>query len=188
MIDSIICEVSSWVILNPPFKDCSLTDMVRDWITCISASPTHRVSPNLVWMPPCEGKIKMNFDGTLAGYGCVMRDSHRSIILVKDGSLGTCDANYTETIDFSEAVKMLKAGGNNGCYVEGDSMIALGWGRGQTRGSWRIHHFIEEIKVLAKEISATLIHVPRCQNDMANRVAKCSASSQMDFLGEHMPE
>lgn len=91
-----------------------------------------------------------------------MRDSHGSIILVKGGSLRTCDANHAETIGLLEVVKMLKAGGHNGCYVEGDSMIALGWGRGQARGSWRLHHFIVEIKSLANEISATLLHIPRC--------------------------
>lgn len=53
--------------------------------------------------------------------------------------------------------------------------------------SWRIHHFIAEIRVLAKEISAILQHVPRCQNEMAGRVAKWSAY-QMIFLGDHMLE
>lgn len=135
VIESIICEVNSWMLLNPAFKDCSLSDMVRDWITCISACPPQRIPPNLDWVPPCEEKLKVNFDGTsfgnpdLAGHGCVLRDSHRSIILVKDGPLGICDANHAETIGLLEPLKKLKAGGHNGCYMQGDSMIALRWGR-----------------------------------------------------------
>lgn len=69
----------------------------------------------------------------MASYGCVMRDSQGVIILVKGGPIGICDANHVETIGLLEALRMLKSGGHNNCYVEGDSMpmTVLGWGRGQ---------------------------------------------------------
>lgn len=123
VVDSITCEVSSWMLTNIAFKGCSLNDMVREWITCISI------------LPPCERKFKVNFDGAsfgnlgMAGFGCVMRyvmrDLHGCIILVKGGLLGICDANYAEIIGFLEALRMLNSGGYNGCFVEGDSMNAL---------------------------------------------------------------
>lgn len=56
-----IGEVSSWLIIKPAFKDISLSDMVRDWITCISVCPPHQIPPKLVWIPPCVGKLKVNF-------------------------------------------------------------------------------------------------------------------------------
>lgn len=33
-------------------------------------------------------------------------------------------------------------------------MIALSWGRGERRGSWRLHHFVCKIRSLVEEFSA----------------------------------
>lgn len=46
VIDVIIWEVGSWLIVTSEFKDISLLDFVRDWITSISwstpSNPSHK--------------------------------------------------------------------------------------------------------------------------------------------------
>lgn len=96
----------------------------------------------------------MNFDGAsfgnpgMAGYGCVIRDSQGAIILVKGGPIGISDANHAKTIGLLEALRMHKSGDHQDCYVEGDSMTVLGWGRGQTQGSWRLSFHLRDQRSL----------------------------------------
>lgn len=61
VIDYIICEVSSWMLTNSVFKGCSLNDMVRDWITCISVYPVLRNPPILEWVPPLWREVQCEF-------------------------------------------------------------------------------------------------------------------------------
>lgn len=79
VIDFIVYEISLWIIVKNEFKSCSLNDMVRDWVACISAPIFYR-NPVQRWIPPNIGKYKVNFDGASCGnlgpgaFGCVMRD------------------------------------------------------------------------------------------------------------------
>lgn len=61
VIDSIVCEISLWVLVKKEFKSCSLNDMVCDWV--VSASPTFNRNPVQRWIPPNIGQYKVNFDG-----------------------------------------------------------------------------------------------------------------------------
>lgn len=85
-INSIICEVASWVLMKDEFKSCNLNDIQRDWISCISVSPCRTTPFVLEWVPPPKGKVKINFYGASfgnlgpVGYGCLMRDPQGSII------------------------------------------------------------------------------------------------------------
>lgn len=67
VINSIICEVASWVLVKKKFKDVSMTDIVRDWITCISISPSMKNVWMMDWVPPCMRKLKVNFDAASLG-------------------------------------------------------------------------------------------------------------------------
>lgn len=80
VIDSILCEVGSWLLVKKEFEDCSPNEFMRDWSLCISL-PT-KLSPLIGdWVPPPRGKVKVNFDEASFGnpgppaYGCVVRDS-----------------------------------------------------------------------------------------------------------------
>lgn len=67
VIDLIICEVASWVLVKDKFKFCSLNDMMRDWMACF-LDVLGRVDPlALMWSPPQVGLFKVNFDGASFG-------------------------------------------------------------------------------------------------------------------------
>lgn len=46
VIDSIVCEISSWVLVKE-FQNCSMNDMVKDWVSCILGYRTTMHSPTL---------------------------------------------------------------------------------------------------------------------------------------------
>lgn len=175
MVDSIICEVSSWVLVKKEFKGWNLNDMIRDW--CRVYRVPH-IAPPLVldWIPPLGGQVTINFDGASfgnlgpVGYGCLMRDSQGSIILVKGGPLGRCDVNHAELIGMLEGLKMLKSKGFFNCSVEGDSKTIISWGRGDSEGFWRLRHYIYEIQALSLHLKAKLLHIPRSRNSLADWV------------------
>lgn len=78
IIDSIICEASSWVLVKNEFSVFSMDDMMRDWATCISVPVYGKKEDHGVWTPREAGKVKINFDGAsfgnpgMAGFWCVM--------------------------------------------------------------------------------------------------------------------
>lgn len=67
--------------MKKEFKSCSLNDMVRDWVACISTPSRIDWTIEPRWILPNVGKYKINFDGASfanprpAAFGCVMRDS-----------------------------------------------------------------------------------------------------------------
>lgn len=94
VIDSILFEISSWVLLKKEFSAFSLDDMLRKWTSCISIPIHKELGETGEWIPPAAGKVKINFDEVsfgnpgLAGYRCVMRDSQGVITVAKGGPIG----------------------------------------------------------------------------------------------------
>lgn len=69
----------------------------------------------------------------------------------------------------------------------GDSTTIISWGRGDRCASWRLHHFISQIRTLIKESDIYLIHVSRSQNDLVDKVAKWSVGQLSSFEGNPVP-
>lgn len=100
--------------MKKEFSKCSLNDMVRDWVSCISMSNGGILHSSLEWSPSECGFYKVNFDGASFGnpgsatFGCVMRDSHGFIIWGKGGHIGVSDAIHAETMELLEGLKLAK--------------------------------------------------------------------------------
>lgn len=192
VIDSIVCETSSWVLVKKEFSKYSLNEMVRDWVLCISMSNGGIIHPSLEWSPPDCAIYKVNFDGASfnnpgpAAFGCVMRDSHDLIIWVKGGPIGVSHAIHAETMGLLEGLELAKGKGVRDCILEGNSLSIISCGRGERCGSWKMHHFIVEIRSPIFELDAKLHHVPRCQNSLANKIAKWNVGQPNLFEGDHM--
>lgn len=163
-------------------------------MTCISDYNRIDRAPLQEWRPSESGKYKVNFDGAsfgnpgLAAIGCVMRDCHGNIIGVKGGPMGVCDAMLAETMGLLEGLKLAKSKGARGCTLERDLLTVISWGREKRCGSWRLHHLFVEIKSLVNALQAELSHVPRCQNSLANSIAKWSVGQIAIFEGKMLPE
>lgn len=135
----------------------------------------------------------MNFDGASFGnpgpaaYGCVMGDYQGQIIGVKGGAIGVNDAIYAETMGL-KGLKLARDKGIRDCVLEGDSLMVISWGRGDRCGSWRLSHFIAEIKSLIKDLDVELHPVPRNQNSLADKIAKWSVGKSSMFEGDSLLE
>lgn len=99
VIESIVCEINSWVIVKNEFASYSLNDLVRDWVTCIRDFNVACVAPPLRRNSLDVGTFKVNFDVAsrgnpgLLGFGCVFRDANGHVMGVKGWSVG-CDGCY----------------------------------------------------------------------------------------------
>lgn len=108
--------------------------------------------------------------------------------MVKGGPISIGDSNMTEMIGLLERLRMSKARGHKDCIVEGDSKTAISWGKATTCGSWRLNHFIQEIRDLVMEVQACLRDIPQSQNSTMDLLAKWSAHQQGVFVSDYIPE
>jgi len=88
----------------------------------------------------CPRSLKLNFDGSsegnlgLAGFGCVVRDCHGSIVCVIAGSIGSCDSTKAESMELLMGLRELKNLKFSKVSVEGDSLVVIGWELGKSNG------------------------------------------------------
>lgn len=81
------------------------------------------------------------------------------------------DVMQAKTMGLLEGLKLARNKGAMGCLIKGDSSTVISWGKGQNYGLWRLKHLISEICCIKRDIMAVLIHVPRVQNSLADRLA-----------------
>lgn len=65
IIDTILAEVCSWVMVTKEFKNISMSDFMRDWVLSHSMLPCQSVRNCQMWVPPPIGWLKLNFTGLL---------------------------------------------------------------------------------------------------------------------------
>jgi len=58
-----------------------------------------------------------------------------------------------------------------GSIVEEDLATVIGWANGLGEGFWKAGHYVNEIKELSRLLGISLVHVPRAQNSMVNKLA-----------------
>lgn len=100
----IICKICSWVLMKKEFQDCSLNDIVWDWVSCLSGLHSSKRPVAMDWIPRSSDKVKLNFDGAsfgnqgTAGYEYVLRDSSDQIMWLKRGPIDIQSATFMELI------------------------------------------------------------------------------------------
>lgn len=123
------------------FKDIPLSSFLWDWISCLDGDYSRKGILLKSWNPPLRGKFRLNFDGVSkgnpgkAGYGCVLRDHNHKIIVVAYRPLGICNASKVEAISLLMGIRELLCLQIFGCKVEGDLVVVISWGLGNTVGS-----------------------------------------------------
>lgn len=128
-MDSIICKISYWVLVKKEFSNCSLNDMVRDWVTCVKDLNIVHHMPSLCWNPLEVGLYKVNFDGASCGnlgpstFGCVLRDANGHGC---QWWSAWCDGCYPrENHGVVGMLKLARDKGAMGCFIEGDSYSVI---------------------------------------------------------------
>lgn len=57
-------------------------------------------------------------------------------------------------------VREVRALGGTDCFVEGDSKVVVSWALGKHEGSWKLMHYICEIRSIIKDYRLSLSYVP----------------------------
>lgn len=178
VIDSILGEVGSWLMVDKNFKDLSLNSFMMDWVTIISSSPHNDGAIVKRWEPPLEGQLKLNFNGSsfrnpgLAGYGCIARDTKGNVVFAMCRPFGSCGSMEAKMYALQKGLCTLKEKSLFECLIEGDSSTVIKWADGSGVGSSQHHHTVREIRTLVMEMQAVLAQIPRSMNDMADSLAK----------------
>lgn len=88
------------------------------------------------------------------------------------GPFGERDSTKAKTLSFLYGLREIKVLGKSRCLVEGDSKVVISWALSLDEGSWIMRRYILKIKVIMREMSIVLKHIPRTQNGVTNRLAK----------------
>lgn len=102
VIDSILYEVASWLMVTNEFRELSLNTFMMDWVFCIFSSPLNQDIVDKGWEMPMEGKVKLNFDASSFGnsgpavYEGVARHSLGKVLFALCGPLGICESTKVE--------------------------------------------------------------------------------------------
>lgn len=130
------------------------------------------------WIPSPLGVFKLNFDGSSlgnlgpSGFGCVIQDSQGEIIRIIAGRIGFVDSTKAEVLGLLMGLREIHNLNLHGSLVEGDSKVVVGPGLGCSSSFWKHAQLIHEIIDLVHVLNINLIHIPRSQNGLADRLAK----------------
>lgn len=153
MINAVVSEVGSWLMVTEEFEGLSLSDFVRDWVTRISSSALRADKKSLDWINPPSEIFKLKFDGTskgnhgFEGYGCVVCDCLGGVVWASTNLLGSCDSAKAEVMGLLMGLHDIYKIGISKALIEGDSAFVISWVLGLSIGSWRLDHLIHEIRL-----------------------------------------
>lgn len=75
-------------------------------------------------------------------------------------------------------LRMVKSKDLGQCIIEGDSSTIVSWGKRNSQWSWILSHQVQEIRAHIDHMGTEVVHVPRCQNSMADCLAKWGIGAQ----------
>lgn len=144
----------------------------------------------LDWLPPPLGFVKLNFDGSSYGnpgpsmYGSVIRDHLGKVICVVAGPIAHGDSMKAEVMGLIAGWRELKKLRSINCLVEDDSSVVVGWSSGYSIGSWKFANIIHEIRNIMSFLKASLAHIPRSQNSIADKIAKWAVGIEEVYISD----
>jgi ribonuclease HI len=142
------------------------------------APKTHIPSPS-TWTPPSIGYVKVNFGGASkgnprpAGYGAVIRDSTRKLLMMIAGHMGETTNNVAELTGLIQGLQLAISLPNQRIILKGDSQVIIrlitkilhGASPHKNSPSWRLAGLLELFGNLCnRSLSIIPSHVRRTAN------------------------
>ncbi|KAG9452986.1 hypothetical protein H6P81_005890 [Aristolochia fimbriata] len=146
-------RVVQWLGAKGVFASMDLCTVRSSGYALATSSSTGHNPVAAVWLPPPEGKLKVNVDGSSmgnpgpAGFG-VFRDSEGNILMSYSGSLGVDDSTSAETHGVLQTLRLFRAHFSGELIVEGDSKNVIGWCRQTSAPPWRLLYLFREIFIV----------------------------------------
>ncbi|XP_077215805.1 uncharacterized protein LOC143850438 [Tasmannia lanceolata] len=179
----------AWVLIRNFL--CSIVLSSAGWLTiCNKGSSKLKISQR--WLPPPDGMIKLNFDGSSignpgdAGIGGLCRNSKGDVLWAFSGPIGVADSSEAEVRAAHCGLKLLDPSVFDKVIVEGDSSNVILWLRGEASPPWRFLSLFDELNDLALLSAISFRHVRRAANSEADSLARSgvfrSSLEQFDYL------
>lgn len=81
-------------------------------------------------------------------------------------------------------LRMVKAKEMRSCIIEGNFFLVVSWCKRLSPGYWILSHQLREMRDLCSRMAVEVVHVPKCQNSLADSLAKWGVGAQEMFMGE----
>ncbi|PRQ58228.1 putative ribonuclease H [Rosa chinensis] len=141
------------------------------------------------WHPPPEGKIKINFDGSVssskAACGFICRDTNGNLTTAVSKKIGTNTVPTAEVIALRDSLWMAAQKGYKNVQVEGDSKLVIDAVNGKISPPWRLAQIINDIrKIICNFDSISFSHIYREANFAADACANLGHNYAMEKVWE----
>lgn len=136
------------------------------------------------WYPPTQGRLKCNTDGDSKGnlgqgaYGLVARGDERNLIYAQAGGLGFTTNMIAEMTAILEVVRLCALRNWHDMEIESNSLALVNIVRNVWRIPWEMIEAVDEIRNLMSNINATITHIYREGNTLADYSANLATQSE----------
>lgn len=114
-----------------------------------------------------------------SGGGCVVRNGSAEVVLAASFFFGIHDSLYAELMALSKGLQLCLEHNFSGVLVETDSLLIVNWLRQPSVSDWPWEHFslLYSIRHALDQLSASLTHIYREANSVADGLARLASSS-----------
>ncbi|XVF77973.1 hypothetical protein PTKIN_Ptkin14bG0090800 [Pterospermum kingtungense] len=188
ILDLIKLRLSMWMKARWPHLSMSMLNVDSSHYSVPFSKASDMVQKSSCWIPPSEGMVKFNVDGSSfgkpgpAGIGGVLRNHKGNELMSFSKHIGMEDSNVAEIMAIREALVLFLASPWVNCsklIIESDSRIAIGWVNNPNEAPWKVRMFVNHITNLRSQIKdLQIFHIFREANQRADQLAKKGAKQE----------
>jgi ribonuclease HI len=147
------------------------------------------------WIPPAQGFVKINFDGSSrgnpgdSGASVCIRDNQGAVLAIKSCSLPRGTNNMAEAHGLLAGLSLARKGGFQRVQIEGDSLVIINACIKRDIHNWQLAYILQQVWILLDSIQEVYIsHTLREGNAVADHLANmgCNGKEMTSFLPEEI--
>ncbi|XVF79317.1 hypothetical protein PTKIN_Ptkin14bG0211600 [Pterospermum kingtungense] len=188
ILDLIKLRLSMWMKARWLHLSMSMLNVDSSHYSVPFSKASDMVRKSSCWIPPSEGMVKFNVDGSSfgkpdpVGIGGVLRNHKGNELMSFSKHIGMEDSNVAEIMAIREALVLFLASPWVNCsklIIESDSRIAIGWVNNPNEAPWKVRMFVNHITNLRSQIKdLQIFHIFREANQRADQLAKKGAKQE----------
>jgi ribonuclease HI len=144
-------------------------------------------SPVIMWLPPSEGFIKLNIDGSAFGtpscgaIGGVFRNSHAQFLGGFSQNIGHATCLEAELCAAMYAIEKLLALNWKNVWLESDSLMVVRFFSSSTHVPWKFRTRWNKCMLLDSHLNCSCSHIHREGNHAADALARNGQNLPVSF-------
>ncbi|XP_031122605.1 uncharacterized protein LOC116025505 [Ipomoea triloba] len=161
-----------------PMRSNDVSDLllIREGFAAFFSPPKRRITAWIKWFKPPSGRLKLNTDATFSSFGAVggacIRDSAGHLVTALSFPLDASSAQEAEVLALHFALTWCASAAKFPTFVEVDSSNLVSYVQSDLLNiPWKIKNAISQIRNLLLSWSASLSHIYREANKVADALA-----------------